>query len=78
MKLNRFCPKCNSTDIFIAKGKSLNQYDRFNLTTFKFITFDRHICINCGYIEEWVADEKHLEALDKMKSRSNDDFTDFV
>jgi ribosomal protein S27AE len=78
MKLNRYCPKCNSTDIFIAKGKSMNQYDRFMISAFKFITFDRHICTNCGYIEEWVGDEKHLNVLDKKRARSKDDFTDFV
>ena len=56
----------------------MNQYDRFMVSAFTFVTFDRHICINCGYIEEWVSDEKHLKKLDKRKSRSGDDLTDFV
>ena len=29
------------------------------------IKFNRYVCENCGYIEEWVADPKELETLKK-------------
>lgn len=68
MKIKRACPKCNSIDIFINRGKSMNQYGRFMISVFKAITFNRHICLQHGYIEEWVSNKKLLNTLDKMKS----------
>ena len=78
MKNTHICPKCNSSHIYIVKGKTLNQYSRFQISAFQTVAYDRYICIECGFMEEWITNPKHLNMLDRKKSRQKDDFTDFV
>ena len=71
MYKTRSCPKCRSQKIMTLPGwtgsHGSGQYLRmygFHLLSAN-IKFNRYVCENCGYIEEWVADPKELETLKK-------------
>ena len=54
--------------------------NKIRYSVFKRIPLDHFTCVNCGYTEEWVTDEKELEFLRKKydKGKRLDDYSDFV
>lgn len=76
MKNSMKCPKCDNLNIIVAPGwtgsNKSGQYIRmpgFHLVSAN-IKIDRHICSNCGYIEEWVPSEKDLEKINEKMGNS--------
>jgi predicted nucleic-acid-binding Zn-ribbon protein len=68
MKINKICPKCNSTAISRKRGSPvLNSWCRIsiNLTSLD-VWLSKFICTECGYVEEWIENEHDLK---KFKER---------
>lgn len=66
MKMKNKCPKCGSSDIIIAPGKT-GAYGAGNniqvgLTVFSAVLVNRYVCCECGYSEEWI-DKEDLQTL---------------
>ena len=81
MRYSQTCPKCESTEIYISKGRKHNQHgNKIMITNFKLVPLDHYTCTNCGYTEEWVTDAKSLEFLKrKYKEKGpRDGYSDFV
>jgi len=81
MRHTHTCPKCQSTEIYVSKGRKHNQSgNKILVTNFKTIPLDHFTCTECGYTEEWVTDKKSLEFLrrkaSQQKPRGN--YSDFV
>lgn len=77
MRNSHTCPKCNSTEIIVSKGKRLdNDGNKIRVNTFQKVPLDHFTCINCGYTEEWVTEKKGLDFLrkrfDKQPPSKND------
>ena len=69
MKLNKTCPKCNSTDIIRIDG-SAKAYGAGNnipmgVTILSYVKVPRYVCCECGYSEEWI----DLEDIPKLKKK---------
>lgn len=81
MRFSQTCPKCSGTQIMRSAGKKMDQHgNKIRFNAFKKIPLDHFTCINCGYTEEWVTDDKELEFLRKKydKGKKNDGYSDFV
>ena len=54
MKNKEICPKCQWNEIFLYKGaKNHFLWFEISLLPKKSVRFDKYICMNCGYTEEW-------------------------
>ncbi len=76
MKDNNCCPKCNSKDVLkltrasgIGGSKLQSSTIRIKLGLFKtdYITPTNYLCLECGYIEQWVTRKEDLEIIVKNK-----------
>ncbi|WP_375559747.1 hypothetical protein ACE193_18740 [Bernardetia sp. OM2101] len=63
MKQTGICPKCTSLEIY-KKTSTNDPRSAISLSTLNYFVIDLHICLDCGYIEEYIS-EKDL--LDKKK-----------
>jgi len=79
MKHGNNCSKCGGNDIRVIAGKlPLTEHHNFTkVTPWKNIPIERYLCVSCGFTEEWVEKEEHLEYLAK-KAKQRDDFSNFV
>ncbi|WP_338768620.1 hypothetical protein WAF17_08180 [Bernardetia sp. ABR2-2B] len=68
MKKTGICPKCNSTEVYYERT-TRSERNLIYISTFGQIRFDLYACIECGYIEEYIADE-YLENRGKMDTIS--------
>jgi predicted nucleic-acid-binding Zn-ribbon protein len=60
------CPKCGSTEVcsgehlgYFAKMGS-NWANTIPITAWRNAVFDNYVCLNCGYVESYVADDAKL------------------
>lgn len=79
MKLNNTCVKCASNNLRKVGGKfpMSKQNNILKATAFKNIYITTYVCVECGYLEEWVEKPADLEYLAK-KADETDDFSNFV
>jgi len=72
MKNSLSCLKCQSSEIICISGKDQKAgYDvgdniHTGRTNFNLAYVERHVCSNCGYIEDWV---ESPEGLEKIKEK---------
>lgn len=81
MRVTNTCPKCYGTKIMRSQGKIYDQDgNKIRYSIFKKIPLDHFTCTECGYTEEWVTDQKHLQFLQEKygKGKSTNDYSDFV
>jgi predicted nucleic-acid-binding Zn-ribbon protein len=62
MKSTSVCPKCSSKKIATIPSE-LGTYNVIKVDMFGFAKLTRYICTSCGYLEQYVADEKSLTSL---------------
>ena len=62
MKSTGKCPKCGSDQIAVIPSK-LGTYNQIKTDFSSFVDVTRYICAGCGYMEQYVASEKALQAL---------------
>ena len=68
MKSTGVCPKCSSKKIATIPSE-LGTYNVIKVDMFGFAKLTRYICTSCGYLEQYVADEKSLTSL-RQKSKN--------
>ncbi len=81
MKNTGVCPKCERSEIIRTAGKKHDHdANKIRYSIFRKIPLDHFTCVNCGYTEEWVTNEKELDFLRKkyQSNPSKENFTDFV
>ena len=70
MKNTATCPKCGKKDIVRVDGMngfSSNWHAiRMGMMSANSIPVTRYVCVNCGYVEEWI---DVLEDREKIKER---------
>ncbi len=71
MKMTNTCSKCKSNEIYTDQGK-VKRGDRtaLQIGNFSWLFLDVYVCLNCGYVEEYVQDKdlkdaKNMAALKK-------------
>ncbi len=65
MKKGR-CPKCGGKDVRTHSSKQVRQ--ALQVTAFRGAYLRHYVCVNCGYVEAYIADDKHLKTIaDKWK-----------
>ena len=67
MKTTKICPKCSSKDVIRVEGQ-FQGYGPGNNIKVGFISQvkpSKYICVNCGYIEEWIDDSGDLQKIKK-------------
>ena len=60
MKKGR-CPKCGSKDVRTHSSKQSGQ--ALQVTTFRGAYLRHYVCVACGYVEAYIADDKHLKTI---------------
>jgi predicted nucleic-acid-binding Zn-ribbon protein len=68
MKSTGMCPKCSSKKIATIPSE-LGTYNVIKVGMFGFAKLTRYICTSCGYLEQYVADEKSIVSL-RQKSKN--------
>jgi ribosomal protein S27AE len=67
MKNSEQCPKCGHDSFFVARGWTgvfgTGQYVKSHGFMATPVKLDRHICLGCGYVEEWISSDKDLQQL---------------
>ena len=67
---NGQCPKCGSAEVY--SGANLpNKRGSYGVNTIpikglfapSMATLDNYVCINCGYVESYIADPRKLEEI---------------
>jgi predicted nucleic-acid-binding Zn-ribbon protein len=72
MKSGR-CPKCQSTDIRIGPTGTTRDLmmNVFSVSFWRKVTPERHVCVSCGYMEQYVSDPVDRRAIaEKWPGRS--------
>ena len=61
------CPKCQSTDVRVGPpgAGARGPMNKFAVSFWKNIVPERHICMSCGYMEQYVAEDVAREMLAK-------------
>ncbi len=62
MKSTGVCPKCSSKKIATIPSE-FGTYNVIKVGKFGFAKLTRYICTSCGYLEQYVAEEKSLASL---------------
>jgi predicted nucleic-acid-binding Zn-ribbon protein len=82
MKQTNICPKCQSTDVTRIKAfKGTSNSSMIQLTKWgtHFAYFDRYLCLNCGFTEEYVRlDDSSLQKWILEQRENNSLDSDFV
>lgn len=72
MKNTGKCPKCSSGDLATNSNRA-KQGDRtiISISAWYSVQVATYICMQCGYIEEYVDDEsmKNLAKMDQLRAR---------
>ena len=66
MKSSGVCPKCSATKIAVIPSE-LGTSNAIKIAMFGFAKLTRYICTSCGYMEQYVADDKALQKLRRRK-----------
>jgi predicted nucleic-acid-binding Zn-ribbon protein len=65
MKKGR-CPKCGGKDVRPQTPKLARE--ALQITAFRTAYLRHYVCVACGYVETYLADDKHLKTIaDKWK-----------
>ncbi|GAA1542001.1 hypothetical protein GCM10009827_071870 [Dactylosporangium maewongense] len=74
MKYSHACPKCHASDIIRIPGHTGAYGSGNNIQVGQFtrpVPVARYVCLNCGFVEEWVDAPQHLAKLrEKFGPRS--------
>lgn len=60
MKNTKICPKCQNVDI-VRIARPNNSI----IPGFGGVILSKYICLNCGYLEEWIEVKEDLEKIKK-------------
>ena len=71
MKKHGVCPKCASQGIATIKSE-FGTRNKIMIELLTFADVTRYICTSCGYMEQYIEDEK---ALEKLRSHAGSDTT---
>jgi len=66
MKSSGVCPKCSSKKVAVIPSE-LGTHNAIKVDMFGFANLTRYICTSCGYMEQYVADEKALVKLRRRR-----------
>jgi len=71
MKQTRTCPKCSSKEVYTNAGL-VKRGERCSLpvTSWTSIFVDIYICLQCGFVEEYITDKElaNKEKINKIKN----------
>lgn len=74
MKNSKICPKCNSDEIIIVPGKRIPAENGRNImigsSVFSSALFDRYVCSDCGYSEEYFDENEIKKLKDKFETNN--------
>jgi ribosomal protein S27AE len=69
VKTNQKCPKCGSIEILKLEHGCIQPRDFVEVGILRPVAVIRHICSECGYVEEWIDPPPRLkELVDKMRT----------
>lgn len=66
MKNTNTCPKCQSKDVVNISSQSSNRYTNdlpVGIWSWQTVPLARYVCVNCGFTEEWIAAQEHIEKI---------------
>lgn len=65
MKKTNRCCKCNSEAVLKIDNNLGAQFTPVRIGMLAVASTARYICCDCGYMEEWIIDQKDLKKLKK-------------
>jgi predicted nucleic-acid-binding Zn-ribbon protein len=63
------CPKCGSTEIYKVEHGCIQPREFVEVGILSSIQVMRHICTQCGYVEEWIEPPPRLKELVQKKRK---------
>lgn len=63
MKNNNNCVKCSSSEVYIVPAHKNHYGGTVGKGIIMVALVRRHLCLSCGYSEEWVSEKKDLEEI---------------
>ncbi len=59
------CPKCGSDEVYSGPSSSLlsKRYNIIPITIWSYTVLDYYVCVNCGYVENYISDAKKLQEI---------------
>jgi transposase-like protein len=74
VKYTMACPKCQASEVVRvpggARGYGAGNYLQIGATIFGTVPVSRYVCLNCGFVEEWVDSAAELAKVRKKYARS--------
>jgi len=72
---NGKCPKCGSTEIFAARDLPLKSgpfgSNSIPISLTSMAALDNYVCVGCGLVEHYVADEQKLKEISQKWKQVN-------
>lgn len=65
MKNTGKCPKCGQTNIITIPAESRLYNAVSGMTAFTLVYCQRFVCGECGFVEQWMANEDDIKVLKK-------------
>ena len=66
---NGKCPKCGSVEIYVARDLPLKSgpfgSNSIPIGLTSMAALDNYVCVDCGFVERYVADEEKLKEIAK-------------
>jgi len=69
MKNTGRCIKCGSEAIVAVDNSMGQQFTPIRISALSVASTARFICCDCGYMEEWIINQKDLKKLKKKKNK---------
>ncbi len=66
------CPKCGSDEVYVNLSSSTVYSNIVPISFFSSTRHDFYVCANCGYIENYIPDEKALRKIAQKWQRVGD------
>jgi predicted nucleic-acid-binding Zn-ribbon protein len=63
MKNTKICPKCNNNNCVYVQNMYGNQSNSIKIGTFMCVDVSKYVCLDCGYVEEWIANDGDLNSI---------------
>ncbi len=67
MKTTKKCPKCQSNEIYTNIDEQHGYRTKLGIDGWKSFSIDSYVCMQCGYLEEYLSDEDFKDQKKKAK-----------
>lgn len=70
MKKTGICPKCDSSEVYVNTKVALGNRSTINISTWVGAVIETYICLDCGFLEDYLrsSDLLNEKTIEKIRS----------